>query len=339
MGKKKRNRINIPADPPAGPSLLWIAILLVVAPPVSSVIGLYLGYKRLRLAWKRKRYQMFRRYANAIGERGTVSIRELAAHLGMTNDTAVSDLQEMIDEGIIGGSAYIDRSHMKLYLDTDVIEAEFDEPQGERVASPVVNVYVSPEDRARTVAEAQVKNRRAQPAEPKPAPAPQPEVKAPRQAQPHVTGTESENFEAKLKEIRQLNDEIENGPVSERIDRIGELTASIFRVVREKPERAEEVRKFMNYYLPTTLKLLKSYSLMEKQSYQGENIQASRKKIEEVLDTLVHAFEEQQDRLFRTEALDVETDISVLETMMSSDGLVQKDRLRPRAAGAGEGKN
>ena len=181
--------------------------------------------------------------------------------------------------------------------------------------------------------------RRAQPAEPKPAPAPQPEVKAPRQAQPHVTGTESENFEAKLKEIRQLNDEIENGPVSERIDRIGELTASIFRVVREKPERAEEVRKFMNYYLPTTLKLLKSYSLMEKQSYQGENIQASRKKIEEVLDTLVHAFEEQQDRLFRTEALDVETDISVLETMMSSDGLVQKDRLRPRAAGAGEGKN
>ena len=152
MGKKKRNRINIPADPPAGPSLLWIAILLVVAPPVSSVIGLYLGYKRLRLAWKRKRYQMFRRYANAIGERGTVSIRELAAHLGMTNDTAVSDLQEMIDEGIIGGSAYIDRSHMKLYLDTDVIEAEFDEPQGERVASPVVNVYVSPEDRARTSA-------------------------------------------------------------------------------------------------------------------------------------------------------------------------------------------
>ncbi len=339
MGKKKRNHINVPADPPAGPSLLGIAILLVVAPPVSSVIGLYLGYKRLRLAWKRKRYQMFRRYANAIGERGTVSIRELAAHLGMTNDTAVSDLQEMIDEGIIGGSAYIDRSHMTLYLDTDVIEAEFDEPQGERVASPVVNVYVSPEDRARTVAEAQAKNRRAQPAEPKPAPAPQPEVKAPRQAQPHVTGTESENFEAKLKEIRQLNDEIENGPVSERIDRIGELTASIFRVVREKPERAEEVRKFMNYYLPTTLKLLKSYSLMEKQSYQGENIQASRKKIEEVLDTLVHAFEEQQDRLFRTEALDVETDISVLETMMSSDGLVQKDRLRPRAAGAGEGKN
>jgi len=83
------------------------------------------------------------------------------------------------------------------------------------------------------------------------------------------------------------------------------------------------VRKFMNYYLPTTLKLLKSYSLMEQQSYQGENIQASRKRIEDVLDTLVRGFEQQQDRLFRTEAIDVEADISVLETMMASDGLVQ----------------
>ena len=135
---------------------------------------------------------------------------------------------------------------------------------------------------------------------------------------------ENEDFENKLREIRHLNDEIQDKAVSDRIDRIGELTASIFRVVREKPEHAEEVRKFMNYYLPTTLKLLKSYSLMEKQSYQGENIQASRKKIEDVLETLVHAFEQQQDKLFQSDALDVETDISVLETMMASDGLLEQ---------------
>ena len=138
------------------------------------------------------------------------------------------------------------------------------------------------------------------------------------------TGTENEDFEAKLREIRKLNDDIDDEAVSQRIDRIGALTASIFRVVREKPERAAEVRKFMNYYLPTTLKLLKDYSLMEKLSYQGENIVASRKKIENVLDTLVHAFERQQDKLFQTDALDVETDISVLETMMASDGLTQQ---------------
>ncbi len=84
----------------------------------------------------------------------------------------------------------------------------------------------------------------------------------------------------------------------------------------------DEVKKFMNYYLPTTFKLLKSYSLMEKQSYQGANITASRRKIEDILDSLIKAFEQQQDRLFQSEALDVEADIEVLETMMAKDGLV-----------------
>ena len=83
----------------------------------------------------------------------------------------------------------------------------------------------------------------------------------------------------------------------------------------------------------TTFKLLKSYSLMEKQSYQGENIVASRKKIEDILDSLITAFEQQQDRLFRTEAMDVEADIQVLETMMAKDGLVTPKGLDLRAMG------
>lgn len=124
-------------------------------------------------------------------------------------------------------------------------------------------------------------------------------------------------------EIRRLNDEIDDPAVSERIDRIERVTASILRTLEEKPDRADAARRFMNYYLPTTLKLLESYRLMEKQSYQGENIQASRRRIEDVLDKIVAATERQQDRLFGTEALDVEAEISVLETMMTSDGLLE----------------
>jgi hypothetical protein len=81
----------------------------------------------------------------------------------------------------------------------------------------------------------------------------------------------------------------------------------------------------MSYYLPTTLKLLESYRLMEKQSYQGENIQAARHRIEAVLDKLVTAAERQQDKLFDAEAMDVEAEINVLETMMASDGLMEKN--------------
>jgi len=242
----------------------------------------------------------------------------------------MGDLQAMIDEGFMGNDAYIDHSHMVLYLNPNMVETRFVERGGDQV----VNVYITPEDRASTVAAAKATQARSAAAEVRKPPVEAP-AKPRRATEPARSTSDPDNFEAKLREIRALNDAIKDPAVSERIDRIGELTASIFRVVQEKPEHAEEVRKFMNYYLPTTLKLLKSYSLMEQQSYQGENIQASRKRIEDVLDTLVRGFEQQQDRLFRTEAIDVETDISVLETMMASDGLVEpQGGLR---AGGGRG--
>ena len=129
-------------------------------------------------------------------------------------------------------------------------------------------------------------------------------------------------------EIRRLNDEIDDAAVSERIDRIEEVTASILRTLRERPDRAAEARRFMDYYLPTTLKLLESYRLMEDQSYQGENIRAARRSIEHVLDKLVAAAQKQQDKLFGSEALDVEAEIDVLEKMMASDGLIAGKDLR-----------
>ena len=329
MAKEKYGNIRIPEEPGEGPSILGIIILFAIPEIITKVIGGYLLFKKIKNETLRKRYQTYRRYAKAIGDRTKISIRELAATLGMPTANVASDLQAMIDEGVIIGNAYIDRSHMTLYMDQLSAQAE-------DLFSQIVNVFVSPEDRAKTVAAAKAtRGRKADAIETEFAqeqPAPAPEKR--KQAEPVKSAADSDNFEAKLREIRELNDAIEDPTVSERIDRIGELTASIFRVVREKPEHAEEVRRFMNYYLPTTLKLLKSYSLMEKQSYQGENIQSSRKKIEQVLDTLVRAFEQQQDRLFRTEAMDVEADISVLNTMMASDGLLEKEG-ELRASGSG----
>ncbi len=80
----------------------------------------------------------------------------------------------------------------------------------------------------------------------------------------------------------------------------------------------------MNYYLPTTVKLLTSYGMRERQSYQGENIIAARKNIEDILSTLVYAFEKQLDKLFAAEAIDISSDIQVLETMIAKDGLTRQ---------------
>ena len=331
MSSKKRNHIVVPGDPPKGPSLFLGIVLLFIAPPLSTIAGIYLLVKRGKLEWTRRQLQDFRQYAAIIGDRSAVSIRELATRTGKTTDEVINDMQAMINQGIMSPGAFVDRSSMLVYLQDDVYETEF--------VNPTVNIYVNDSGQAKSqpietsfVEPAKTRSRqtRAEPAKPeplKPEPAKAAQPQKRKAAQPHRADMmDSEEFEAKLREIRQLNDDIDNEVVSERIDRIGALTASIFRVVREKPERADEVRKFMNYYLPTTLKLLKSYSLMEKQTYQGENIQASRKKIEDVLETLVHAFEQQQDKLFQSDSLDVETDISVLETMMASDGLTEQSR-------------
>lgn len=326
MSNRTRNHITVPNDPPQGPSLFVGIILLFIVPPVGTAIGAYMLFKRARSEWTRRQLRDFRHYAAIIGDRSAVSIRELANRLGKTDNEVVADIQSMINQGMIDQRAYIDRTAMLLYMQDDVIETEFVNP----TVNVNVNVNSAPRDIPRPVETeyAAPQPKRAVPPKAKSAPvklekkpeeAPKRKQPAPRKPQ-----ADSEDFEAKLREIRELNDAIENEMVSQRIDRIGALTASIFRVVREKPERADEVRKFMNYYLPTTLKLLKSYSLMEKQSYQGENIQASRKKIEDVLNTLVYAFEQQQDRLFQSEAMDVEADISVLETMMASDGLTER---------------
>ena len=98
-------------------------------------------------------------------------------------------------------------------------------------------------------------------------------------------------------------------------------TGGIFKLITEHPEKARDARRFISYYLPTTMKLLESYSLLEKQRYQGENITASRRQIEGLLDTMIQAIERQQDKMFRDDALDVETDIKVLETLLAADGL------------------
>ena len=84
----------------------------------------------------------------------------------------------------------------------------------------------------------------------------------------------------------------------------------------------------MNYYLPTTLKLLKAYARLEKQAVAGENIKSSRQEIERILDKLTEGFRQQLDRLFQADAIDISSDIDVLETMMAKDGLLNEMKIR-----------
>lgn len=133
-----------------------------------------------------------------------------------------------------------------------------------------------------------------------------------------------------VKQMRQYNQQIHDAKLSEQINRLEEVTAKIFKYVEKNPESLPQVRKFMNYYLPTTLKMLHSYTEMAGQGVNGKNIDTTMAKVEEMMETIVRAFEKQLDSLFGAKALDISTDITVLENMLVREGLIE-DKLKKGA--------
>ena len=124
-----------------------------------------------------------------------------------------------------------------------------------------------------------------------------------------------------VSEMRRLNDAIKDPKISAQIDRLEAVSLRIFDAVKEDPKKLPQIRRFMDYYLPTTLKLLNAYDRMDGAGVSGENITGTKEKVENIMDTIVTAFEKQLDALFGADAMDISTDISVLETMLSREGL------------------
>ena len=112
--------------------------------------------------------------------------------------------------------------------------------------------------------------------------------------------------------------------VSKQIRKLEEISKKIFEFVAENPKKAPQIRKFMNYYLPTTLKLLEAYERFRSQDVKGQNLTMAMKHIENVLSTIIAAFEKLLDNLFQDEAFDISAEITVLENMLTQEGLTEE---------------
>ena len=130
-----------------------------------------------------------------------------------------------------------------------------------------------------------------------------------------------------LRRLREADEAIEDEEMSQCIRRIEAASAGIFSYISEHPEKVSQIRKFMNYYLPTTMKLLDSYQRLDAQKVKGENIQSSLRDIDRILYTVASAFENQLDSLFSEEAMDISTDISVFESMLKQEGFVAEGQM------------
>ena len=124
-----------------------------------------------------------------------------------------------------------------------------------------------------------------------------------------------------LKEIVEENRLIPDPELSRQIDEMESITNKIFRTVIEQPDKAPQIRRFMDYYLPTTLKMLRGYRKMDERKVSGQEAENVKDKIESAMDVVIGAFKKQLNTLYQNDILDISTDIDVLETMLKQDGL------------------
>lgn len=137
-----------------------------------------------------------------------------------------------------------------------------------------------------------------------------------------------ERGNAFIQEIRRCNDVIPGEEISGKIDRMETIVRKIFQRAEEHPEVVPDLKKLMDYYLPMTVKLLNAYADMDAQPIAGETILASKREIEETLDTLNLAFEKLLDTMFRDTAMDISSDITVLQTLLAQEGLTEDDLMK-----------
>ncbi len=131
--------------------------------------------------------------------------------------------------------------------------------------------------------------------------------------------------EAAVKELERLRASIPNNEVKEKVAVIADLIDRITKDAAEDPSDLPQIKRFTSYFLPTTIKLLNAYDRMYSQGIEGENISGTKKRVEDILDTTIEAYKKQLDSLFANQALDIETDITVLESMLAREGLGGKD--------------
>lgn len=124
-----------------------------------------------------------------------------------------------------------------------------------------------------------------------------------------------------LDKIHESNDIIKDKAISQKLDRMENVISMIFHEVDVNPQNADKLGMFMNYYLPTTEKLLETYIEIDEKQIKGKSLEKTKKDIEGAIDKIIDSFEGLLDKFYHEKEMDIATDISAMEILMKQDGL------------------
>lgn len=250
---------------------------------VLSVADIVRGNQKIGLVHR------FYRYVDLIGSRGFIAIEELARQTGRKREDVLRDLKKMMNKHMFL-QGRLDHNQTTFMLTQEAYQQYMMAEQGRR---------------DREAAEA-----------------------AKRTAQESRGNSFDEETEKILKEgsdyirmVHECNEKIASEEMSAKLSRLEAIVRRIFEQVEKDPDSADDLHKFLDYYLPTTTKLLHAYIDLDRQEIAGKNITATKKEIEDTLDMVNTAFERLLDSLFEDTAWDISSDISVMKTMMAQEGL------------------
>ena len=263
---------------------------VAVAIPVAFGIGAlpFIGLISKATKWNR-RNRRFRGYVNVIGNRGYCEIEDLARATGKRKSYIQKDLQDMLRRG------YFLQGRMDEKKTTLIVDKE---------------TYQQYEN-----AEAERKRREAE----------QMQWEKEKTACPDAVQrilTEGQDY---IRHIHECNDAIPGEVMSQKLEKLEDIMRRIFEQVKKQPDSAEDLRKFMTYYLPTTRKLIDAYRELDGQPEYGTKIASTKKEIEDTLDTVNEAFENLFDSLFEDTAWDISSDISTMKVMLQQEGLTKNN--------------
>ena len=257
----------------------------------SIAAGSFLFFRR-----GKKKSRLVNRYyqlGNLLGSAEYFSVRQVASRIGISEDELRKDLKEMMAEGYLP-QARFDAQESTLIL-TDHAWALYSQAESSRLEREQAERQKAEAEKALSAQEREVR-------------------------QILSRGT------AYLRHVREVNDVIpDTDEMSNKLYRLEEIMHRIFEQVEKQPTSASGLRRFMDYYLPTTEKLLDAYVELDRQPNVGDNITKTKHEIEDAMDTINDAFEKLLDSLFEDVAWDISSDISVMKTMMKQDGLTENE--------------
>ena len=128
-----------------------------------------------------------------------------------------------------------------------------------------------------------------------------------------------------IEQIKKVRNELYKEEIAIKLDKLQNIANQILDYIEKNPKKLQEVNKFINHYLPITIKLINSYKDLSNQLVQGENIKNAKIEIEKSIDIINNAFENLLDDLYEDVVLDISTDISVLKTLFKQEGLTEED--------------